>query len=124
MTRSGTRPPASAAVRAVAVSVVLPTSESLTFASGFFFRYSATESFWPIPVNDQNSNSAFGSPDPAFEPPPAEHPEIASATAPINATGRKILRRFTAVPLLRGQLIARRRTQSASRREIDLSSPH
>lgn len=38
MTRSGTRPPASAAVSAVAVSAVLPTSDSFTLASGFFSR--------------------------------------------------------------------------------------
>src|SRR5665648_157542 len=103
ITRSGTSPPARAAVSAVAVSVVLPTSESLTWASGFLARYSSTESAAPIPVNDQKVNSALGSPEEAELPPLDPHPDSSPrARAPTAAVDDTIMRRFTTVPLLWG----------------------
>src|SRR4051794_1728191 len=99
MTRSGTLPPASAAVRAVAVSVVVPTSVSLTFAPGTFLAYSLTLSFALIPVKDQKETSAFGSA--AFPLPPEEHPVRATASAAAAAIiADKLL--FTTIPLLWG----------------------
>src|SRR5665647_45149 len=109
ITRSGTSPPARAAVSAVAVSVEEPTSESLTWASGFLARYSSTESAAPIPVNDQKVNSALGSPEEAELPPLDPHPDSSPrARAPTAAVDDTIMRCFTTVPLLWGRARVRR----------------
>src|SRR5665811_474385 len=115
ITRSGTLPPARAAVSAVAVSVVLPTSESLTWAAGFLARYSATESFAPIPVNDQKVNWALGSPEEAELPPLDPHPDTSpKARATTAAVDGTIMRCLTIVPLLWGRAPEKRNYREAS----------
>ncbi|MFV2108581.1 hypothetical protein [Micromonospora sp. LOL_015] len=75
-----------------AVSLVSPTSVSLTSMSGRSLVYASTDAFWLIPVNDQNSK-VFGSDDP--EPPdPGVQPAVRIMAAAATAVAVVMMKRL------------------------------